>query len=136
MLIRRVALTTNEIRALPDNYAQSSAEEPFLRGFFQTNGEWLLVRDQNDTLTAPSHVSSFEGHSVFTVHVRVPGGRPATEQYLARLSAFALTNHLWAYQTNRFTWVSTNEPHDVLELNPAIHNSQPKRIGHWFAEWC
>jgi hypothetical protein len=119
VLIRRVALTTNEIHSLPDNYAQSATEH-LPRGLLQTNGDWLAVRDQNDARTAPSHVLSFAGRSAFTVHLRVPGGRAASGDYLAKLRAFARTNHLWVYQTNRFTWASTNEPADVLELNPAI----------------
>ncbi len=117
--LRRVALTTNEIRSLPDNYTQSATEN-LPHGLFQTNGDWVAVRDQNDELTVPSHVSSFDGHSAFTVHLRVPGGRATAEAYLQKLRSFARTNHLWAYQTNRFLWANTNEPLDLLELNPAI----------------
>ncbi len=119
VVLRRLAFTTNEIRLLPDNYAPSATEH-LPRGLFQTNGDWIAIRDRNDTLTARSHVSSFDGHSVFTVHLRVPGGRAAAEEYLGKLHWFGRTNHLWRYQANRFTWVSTNEPQDVLELNPAI----------------
>jgi hypothetical protein len=125
VLLRRVALTTNEIQLLPDNYAQSVTDN-LPRGLFQTNGDWVAVRDQSDELTAPSHVSSFDGHSAFTVHLRVPGGRAAAEAYLQKLSSFARTNQLWAYQTNRFLWVNTNEPLDLLELNPAIPQFPPK----------
>jgi hypothetical protein len=114
-----MSLTTNEIASLPDNYRQLATEN-LPRGLFLTNGDWLVVRDENDSLTAPTHVSSFDGHSAFTVHLRVPGGRAAAEDYLGRLSSFARTNHLWAYHTNNFIWMSTNEPNDVLELNPAI----------------
>lgn len=117
--LRRVALTTNEIRSLPDNYAASAAEN-LPRRLFETNSDWLAIHDQTDAVTARSHVSEFDGHSVFTVHFRVPGGRTAGEAYLGELRSFARTNHMWTYQTNRFTWMNTNEPQDVLQLNPAI----------------
>jgi hypothetical protein len=119
VMIRRVALTTNEMRSLPDTYSLSNCKD-LPHGLFQTNGAWIPIRDQNESLAAPSHVSSFDGHSTFSVHLRLPGGRAAGEQYIWKLSAFARTNHLWVYQTNRFTWVNTNEPLDVLDLNPAI----------------
>jgi hypothetical protein len=119
VVIRRVALTTKEIQSLPDNY-ERSATEHLPRGLLKTNGDWICVRDQNDARTAPSHVSSLGGRSAFTVHLRVPGGRSADEDYLGSLRAFGRTNHLWVYHTNRFTWMSTNEPVDVLELNLAI----------------
>jgi hypothetical protein len=119
VVIRRVALTTNEIASLPDNYLQSSTAN-LPRGLFLTNGDWLIVHDLNNPLTAPTHVSSFDGHSGFTVHLRVPGGRAAAGEYLERLQAFARTNHLWVYRTNNFMWANTNEPNETLELNPAL----------------
>jgi hypothetical protein len=120
--IRRLALTTNEIAALPDNYLQTKTNNaPDLpRGLTETNGDWLGVSDQNDSLTAPAHVSSFDGHSTFQVLLHVPGGRIAAENYLEQLRDFARTNRLWAYHTNNFKWASTNEPDEVLALNPAI----------------
>ena len=120
--IRRLALTTNEIAVLRDNYAQTKTNyAPDLpHGLTQTNGDWVSVSDNNDNLTTPTHVSSFDGHSTFQVMLRVPGGRDAAENYLGQLHEFALTNHLWAYHTNNFKWASTNEPDEVLELNPAI----------------
>jgi hypothetical protein len=119
VVLRRVALTTNEISSLPDNYSQSACEN-LPRSLFETNGDWLLVHDQNDSLTTPTHVSSFGGHSAFTVHLRVSGGHSAGRDYLHGLRSFARTNHLWVYQTNNFSRFMTNEPAEVLELNPAI----------------
>jgi hypothetical protein len=119
VVLRRVALTTNEISRLPDNYSQSACEN-LPRGIFQTNGDWLVVHDQNDSLTTPTHVSSFNGHSAFTVFFRVPGGHSAGKDYLHGLRSFARTNHLWLYQTNNLSTFMTNEPAEVLGLNPAI----------------
>ena len=44
-MIHRLALTTNEIAALPDNYAESEAKglTDLPRGLFETNGNWVSV---------------------------------------------------------------------------------------------
>jgi hypothetical protein len=117
MAIRRLALTTNEIAALPDNYARSTKiSAPDLpAGLNQTNGDWLSVSDQNDLLTAPTHVGSFRGHSTFQVLVRFPEGRQAAIAYLDQLRRF---EHVWIYETNNFA--TTNEPHEILSLNPNL----------------
>jgi hypothetical protein len=117
--IRRLALTTNEIADLPDNYtltdAKSSPDLPV--GLNQTNGDWLSVSDQNDLLTTPTHVASFRGHSTFQVLVRFPEGRQAAIAYLDQLRRF---EHVWIYVTNNSPFATTNEPREVLSLNPNL----------------
>jgi hypothetical protein len=115
--IRRLALTTNEIAALQDNYkltdAKSSPDLP--AGLNQTNGDWLSVSDQNDLLTTPTHVASFGGRSTFQVLVRFPKGRQAAIAYLDQLRRF---EHVWIYVTNAFA--TTNESREILSLNPNL----------------
>jgi hypothetical protein len=115
--IRRLALTTNEIAVLPDNYARTAKlSAPDLpAGLNQTNGDWVSVSDQNDLLTTPTHVASFRGHSTFQVLVRFPGGRQAAIAYLDQLRRF---EHVWIYVTNSFA--TTNEPREILSLNPKL----------------
>ena len=132
--IRRLALTTNEIAALPDNYARTTKiSAPDLpAGLNQTNGDWLSVSDQNDLLTTPTHVAFFRGHSTFQVLVRFPEGRQAAIAYLDQLRRF---EHIWIYQTNpMFPFTITygfdgtnsvpiatnNEPREILTLNPGL----------------
>ena len=132
--IRRLALTTNEIAALPDNYARTNNNSaPDLpAGLNQTNGDWLNVSDQNDGLTAPTHVASFRGHSTFQVLVRFPEGRQAAITYLDQLRLF---EHVWIYQanpmfpftitygfdgTNSFPITTNNEPREIMILNPDL----------------
>src|SRR5438105_4543749 len=81
-LIRRLALTTNEIASLPDNYAL--AEKMHLPdlpdGMAQTNGDWVCVGLNGGAYmeaVAPEHVSGFDGHSGFSVMLHVPGGGKA-----------------------------------------------------------
>lgn len=120
--IHRLALTTNEIASLPDNYAETiRTNSPDLpRGMFETNGDWVNLRDASGELTAPTHVSHFYGHSTFSVMLHVPGGRQAAISYLDELRQFAQFNHVWVYQTNTMAWQSTNEPPEVLGMNPDI----------------
>ncbi len=115
--IRRLALTTNEIAALPDNYVRTTKNSaPDLpAGLNQTNGDWVSVSDQNDLLTVPTHVGSFRGHSTFQVLVRFPEGRQAAIAYLDKLRSF---EHVWIYVTNAFA--TTNEPREILSLNPNL----------------
>lgn len=117
--IRRLALTTNEIAALPDNYARTtkSSAPDLPAGLNQTNGDWLSVSDQNDLLTTPTHVASFGGRSTFQVLVRFQEGRPAAIAYLDQLRRF---EHVWIYITNDFAFATTNEPREVLSLNPSL----------------
>ena len=134
LAIRRLALTTNEIAALPDNYARTTKKTaPDLpAGLNQTNGDWLSVSDQNDLLTAPTHVGSFRGHSTFQVLVRFPEGRQAAISYLDKLRSF---EHVWIYKTNpmfpfaitygfdgtnSFPIATNNEPQEILTLNPDL----------------
>ncbi len=119
LAIRRLALTTNEIAALPDNYARTTKDTaPDLpAGLNQTNGDWLSVSDQNDSLTTPTHVASFGGRSTFQVLVRFPEGRQAAIAYLDQLRRF---EHVWIYVTNNSPFVTTNEPRETLSLNPNL----------------
>ncbi len=117
--IRRLALTTNEIATLPDNYARTTKiSAPDLpAGLNQSNSDWLGVSDQNDGLTVPTHVASFRGHSTFQVLVHFPEGRQAAIAYLDQLHRF---EHVWIYVTNDSSFVTTNEPREVLSLNPNL----------------
>jgi hypothetical protein len=90
LVIRRLALTTNEIASLPNNYelAERNHLSDLPRGLFNTNGDWVSVGNKNENLTAPIHVSQFHGRSVFCVLVHLPDGRQAAIDYLNRLRSF------------------------------------------------
>jgi hypothetical protein len=134
IVIRRLALTTNEIASLPDNYALTEKNNlsDLPRGLFQTNGDWVNVGDNNDILTAPTHVATFKGHSLFYVILHLPDGRQAAISYLDKLRLF---EHVWIYQTNpmfpftitygsdgtnSFPIATNNEPREILTLNPDL----------------
>jgi hypothetical protein len=98
--IRRLAITSEQARALPDTYAAALAtrqfapaydplrpEEPFLPPeLFQSAGPWVCLSAYSDEPTAIVH---FSGRSRFLVFMRLPGGRDATVAYIRRLASLS-----------------------------------------------
>lgn len=119
VVMHRLALTTNEIASLTDNYSMQAETEklPDLpQGLFQTNGDWVnLAPDMNGQgEIALTHDHSADGHSTFLVMVHLPGGRQAALSYLNQLRSF---EHFWVYRTNTDVFATTNSPTEVLTLN-------------------
>ena len=96
--IRRLALTAQEIRALPDNYSAAVAAGQFAttyepgdsrRAFlppelFRPDGPWVCLSAH---LEEPTAIVHFTGRSRFLVFLRLPGPRAATLEYLEKLRA-------------------------------------------------
>ena len=102
--IRWLALTTNEIASLSDNYldAERNFSLPDLpHGLFDTNGDWVNLAPQKwgSEEIAPAHDHAFGGCSLFLVFMRTPEGRAATTNYLYQLDTF---ERAWVYETNQF----------------------------------
>jgi hypothetical protein len=97
-VLRRLALTSSEIKSLPDNYAQAVASGAFAaeydpanreRAFlppdlFQPRGPWVCIRGDGKPV-AEVHVGEVSGRSRFVVFVRLPQGRQATLDYFQAL---------------------------------------------------
>jgi hypothetical protein len=121
-----VALTAEQIKSLPENYASALAsrafaekhdpdhsERPFLPpDLLKKDGSWVeVVADNGSTVTASRHVFDFGARSVFRVFLRFPEGRKATVDYLARLGDFPQP------------WLPSAEPdrkRELLRLNPDL----------------
>lgn len=102
-VLRRLALTPEEIRSLPENYAQAVASGQFEKEYdpahrdraflppdlFDLFGPWVAVSGQGPSLepVAAAHASTFS-RSSFLVFVRLPAGRKATFDYLRTLWDF------------------------------------------------
>jgi hypothetical protein len=89
-VIRRLALSPQEIKALPDNFAAVAATkkvEGFPGDLWDTRGPWVLIGDNNKntngarTLT-PVHESFFGGRSAFLVLVRAGAGRDQSIKFV------------------------------------------------------
>ena len=105
--IKRLALSRDEIAALPATYKEAviskafatsydpnKPEQPFLPAdIFDPNGSWVSLGSR-EGLLALAHVDGFSGKSVFLVFMRLPGGRDATLKYLQKLSEIPNTK-LW-----------------------------------------
>lgn len=98
LVLWRLALPEAKVRALPDNYRQAIAsgryateydssqrERPFLPAdLLDAQGPWVRLTPYQGP-TAPSHVITFSGRSVFHVFLRLPGGRKAALEHLEKL---------------------------------------------------
>src|SRR5262245_16046629 len=104
-VIGRLALTPDQIKKLPDNYAAAVASGPFARRFdpehpdkpylpadlFAADGPWVCV-GRPDGPVAPAHLrdtgTNVFTNSAFLLFLRLPAGRAATVDYLKRLRSF------------------------------------------------
>ena len=119
VVMRRLALTTNEIASLPDNYSMQARTDklPDLpQDLFQTNGDWVNLSPMSyeGEEIAPTHDHSSDGHSAFLVMLHLPEGRQAALSYLDQLRTF---EHFWVYRTNTDAFATTNSLKEVLTLN-------------------
>jgi hypothetical protein len=98
-IIRRLALTEDQVRKLPDNYEDAvrahvfpstydpaDPQHPFLPAdLFDPKGSWVCLGEQQGHPVASDHLEFFDGRSIFLVFFQVPGGRAQTLEYLAKL---------------------------------------------------
>ena len=106
-IMRRLALSSQAIRALPSNYAQAVGSGEFAKQYdpqhrdraflppdlFDARSSWVQVAAQGSTLetepAAAAHAEQFS-RSSFVIFMRVPSGRKATFDYLRTLWDFPL----------------------------------------------
>jgi hypothetical protein len=98
-IIRRLALSKDQVRKLPDNYEDAirahlfpttydpaDPQRPFLPAdLFDPKGTWVCLGEQQGRPVASDHLEFFDGRSIFLVFFQVPGGRAKTLEYLAKL---------------------------------------------------
>lgn len=99
-VLRRLALTAEQIGSLPDNYAHAVASGEFAKEYdpdhqdraflppdlFEPQGPWVELEGRGKPLpVAEQHDSFFSGRSSFLVFLRLPAGRKATFDYLKAL---------------------------------------------------
>ncbi len=94
-VIRRLAVSADELKALPDNYAAAvgsgrfrvaydpaQPQQAFLPDLFQPDGPWVCLSAH---LEEPTAIQHFTGRSRFLVFLRLPGPRAATIEYVEKL---------------------------------------------------
>src|SRR5262249_40037999 len=100
-VIRRLALSAEEVQQLPDNYAaairaqafsknydRKVPEKPFLPpDLFEPDGPWVMLGEHMRPAAAV-HARFVQGRSAFFVFLNLPAGRKATLDYLEKLGAF------------------------------------------------
>jgi hypothetical protein len=99
-VMKRLALSPDEIATLPTTYQQAVTsktfataydpnlrEQPFLPpDLFDPKGGWVCLGSRERLPVASAHVAGFAGRSTFLVFMRLPEGRDATLKYLQKLS--------------------------------------------------
>jgi hypothetical protein len=124
--IRRLALTAEQAKQLPDNYAAAVASRafaerhdpdhpgrPFLPpDLFQKDGPWVEIQTDNASrVTVSRHVEDFGARSAFRVFLRFPEGRAPTVAYFAKLRDFPQP---WVYPR------AEDRKLETLVLNPEL----------------
>jgi hypothetical protein len=101
-VMKRLALSPEEIAKLPNTYDQAARtrtfaaaydlgrpEQPFLPpDLFSANGPWVQLSSRGGDTIARAHTAAFSGRSVFLIFMRLPEGRDATIKYLTKLADF------------------------------------------------
>lgn len=101
-VIRRTALTKQQIESLPNNYIEAVAAKAFADQYdsgkpevaflppdlFQKDGPWVALSKFGGDAIALDHVFAFSGRSAFRVFIRLPGGREETLAYIKKLESF------------------------------------------------
>lgn len=117
-IIPRLALTPQEIDALPDNLAEAGRRlqgAGFPDGLGAADSEWVLV-GRPDELAAREHAYAFGGRSTFLVFVKVPGGRAESLRYLKELREFTPA---LVYSGERLPGMPNFQGRKHLGTNPA-----------------
>ncbi len=89
-VLRRLALTADQMKALPDTYAEAVAAKKLPDWFegsrlWDADGPWVLLGSDEKAPLARTHVEFFGGRSAFFVFLRLTAGREQTRKYLAEL---------------------------------------------------
>ncbi|MGA8216104.1 MAG: hypothetical protein WB799_21115 [Candidatus Sulfotelmatobacter sp.] len=122
-VLRRLALTPEEIASLPANYGQAVASGAFAKEYdpahreraflppdlFDSLGPWVCINGNSyfGRPVAIEHLMTFSGRSRFLVFVRLPGGRKATLEYFRTL---------WNFPQ---PWVQS-DPRGQADVNPDL----------------
>jgi hypothetical protein len=102
-VLKRLALTQEQLKSLPDNYAEAvasgafatkydplQAQQPFLPpDLLDPRGPWVCITPSPESIgyggVAKMNFTNISGRSVFLVFVRLPEGRKATLDYFQTL---------------------------------------------------
>src|SRR5579863_140020 len=103
-VLRRLALTPDEVKALPETYAKAIASGTFAKQYdpahpdipflppdlFDAHGPWVCIQPspESDSGVAKMHIWNTSGRSGFLVFVRLPEGHKATMDYFQSLWNF------------------------------------------------
>src|SRR5262249_34901601 len=82
-VLRRLALPPEQVKKLPDHYAEAAKGSGLPADLFAADGPWVCV-GRSDGPVALEHLRKENtlANSAFLIFLRVPGGRDAARNYL------------------------------------------------------
>jgi hypothetical protein len=91
-ILPRLALTADQVKELPDTFAEAVAAKKFpdwvdAGRLWDADSPWVLLGSDERVPLARTHVELFGGRSAFFVFLRLPDGREQTKKYVAELRA-------------------------------------------------
>ncbi len=135
-ILPRLALTADQIKALPDNFAEAVAAGKFPDGFeagrlWDADGPWVLLgSEERVPPLARTHVEFFGGRSAFFVFLRLPEGREQTLKYLAELRSNQTASQLpQGAQVALVRQMQLIDDHGRITLTPVIETLQIRGLG-------
>ena len=135
-IMSRLALTADQIKALPDNWSEAVAAGKLPDWFeagrlWDADGPWVLLGSEDNVPLARTHVELFCGRSAFFVFLRLPGARKQTLKYLADLRSNG--NAAKSAQGAMFALVRQMQlidDHGRITLTPVIESLQIRGFGN------
>jgi hypothetical protein len=135
-ILPRLALTADQIKGLPDNFAEAVAARVFPNWMeagrlWSDDGPWVLLGAEDQQPVARTHVEFFGGRSAFFVFLRLAEGRAQTLKYVTQLrtngtapkldggAAFALVRQLQLF-----------DDHGRILLTPITESVQVRGFGN------
>lgn len=95
-VMRKLAMTSEEIQALPDTLAAAAKAYPGKANpspgdvqvpadLLDPKGPWVVMGNHAGGPLALAHHEFFEGRAAFTILLKLPDGRKATEEYIKKI---------------------------------------------------
>ncbi len=136
-MLQRVALSAEQIGALPDNFDQAIQNGTFPQGLelsrlWETDGPWVLLGSQELAPAARTHAEVFGGRSAFFVFMRVPGGREQALKCLSKLQANPNVRQIPGVEGAQFALVRQMmliDNHGRIVVTPVVESVQVRGQG-------
>jgi hypothetical protein len=134
-VLPRLALTADQVKELPDTFAEAVAAKKFpdwvdAGRLWDADSPWVLLGSDERVPLARTHVELFGGRSAFFVFLRLPDGREQTKKYVAELRAGGTAPKLPAGAYFALVrQMQLIDDHGRITLTPVVETVQLRGLG-------